>query len=211
MMLLKTFDSKASMDDRERSITARISTAAVDRDGDVMLPSGIDMSDYRKNPVVLFGHDAGSLPIGKAAWMKKTPNEVVAKTVLAKRPDEHPAAAEWVPDTIYSLFKQEILRAFSVGFTIEDAREADRKDVARFGENVRRIISKWKLLEFSVVPIPANQDALAMAVSKGMVQRDSWTLNEMGYAEWGEPSGQGVAIKMPRPLSVTVKPLRIRT
>jgi ribosomal protein L11 len=36
---------------------------------------------------------------------------------------------------------------------------------------VRRVYSKWKLLEVSVVSVPANQDALITAVQKGYVTR----------------------------------------
>ena len=174
----------------DRTVTARISTISVDRDGDVMLPSGIDTREFEKNPVVLFGHDSNSIPIGKATSITKGSKDVVAQVAFAKRPEAHPAALEWVPDTIHDLFKQKILNAFSVGFTIDDAREAGTKDVERFGEGVRRIISRWKLLEFSVVPIPANQDALALAVSKGFCPDSGYTFQELsshtGFLDVGQ-------------------------
>ena len=37
------------------------------------------------------------------------------------------------------------------------------------------MISKAKLIEVSCVPVPANQDALATAVSKGLITRDRAT------------------------------------
>ncbi len=36
-----------------------------------------------------------------------------------------------------------------------------------------------ELVEFSVVPIPANQDALALAVSKGYLKRGSFVAQEI--------------------------------
>jgi len=175
----KIFDTELKAEPGERTVVAQISTTAVDRDGDVMLPSGVDMTDFKRNPVVLFGHDAGRIPIGKAEGMRRHRNALEAKVRFADRPDSLPESQEWPPDTVFSLFQQGVLRAFSVGFTIDNSREADQKDAELFGEGVRRVITNWKLLEFSVVPIPANQDALAVAVSKGILRGDSWTAHEL--------------------------------
>jgi len=179
MTLTKIFDTKLRADPGERSVVARISTTAVDRDGDVMLPSGVDMTDFEKNPVVLFGHDAGRIPIGRADGMRRSRNTLEAKVKFAARPESLPEGQEWVPDTVFDLFQQGVLRAFSVGFTIDNAREADQKDIEMFGDGVTRVITNWKLLEFSVVPIPANQDALVTAISKGWIREGSWTANEL--------------------------------
>src|SRR6185503_3521783 len=47
--------------------TFTLSTKDVDRDGDRIDPNGWDLSAYRQNPVVLYGHDHKSLPIGKCS------------------------------------------------------------------------------------------------------------------------------------------------
>jgi HK97 family phage prohead protease len=165
--VLKAYSNRIDMKaDEPRTVVARISTTAVDRDGDVVLPSGLKLQEYRKNPVVLLNHDNGSLPIGKALSVQRDRDTVVAKVQFAERPAEHPEGAEWVPDTILSLFKQKVLRAFSVGFMPLDMRDANEKDRKKFGDHVRRVITDWNLLEFSVVPVPANQDALAVQVAK---------------------------------------------
>ena len=166
-IIVRAFSSDVTMKaDEERVVVAKISTTSVDREGDVVLPSGLKLQDFRKNPVVLLNHDSGRLPIGRALAVKRTSDAVIAKVQFAARPAEHPESAEWIPDTVHSLFKQGILRAFSVGFIPTDMRPANDKDQKRYGEDVRRIITQWKLMEFSVVPIPANQDALALEVAK---------------------------------------------
>tara|TARA_R110000803_G_scaffold179756_2_gene242152 strand:+ start:528 stop:1214 length:687 start_codon:yes stop_codon:yes gene_type:complete len=168
-------DVKAS---EPRTIVARISTTSVDREGDVVLPSGLKLTDYKKNPVVLLNHDNGSLPIGRALSVKRTSDAVIAKVQFAERPPEHPITAEWIPDTILSLFKQKILRAFSVGFMPTDMRDATDKDRKKYGEAANRIITQWDLMEFSVVPVPANQDALAVEVAKSSSWlTGAWNLN----------------------------------
>jgi HK97 family phage prohead protease len=202
LMTLKQFAPDLEVQDGERAVIARITTASVDRDGDVVLPSGADTRDFLENPVVLFGHDSSRVPVGKAVSMKRTPNDIKAKVEFAKRPDTHPDAVEWVPDTVLALFQQKVLRAFSIGFTIDDARDAGEKDLERFGKGARRIITRWKLLEFSVVPIPANQEALATAVSKGIVTAGMWTYDELDEAAKGPPLLIRSSVRGPEPLRV---------
>jgi HK97 family phage prohead protease len=194
----KILETKLSAKEGERAVIAKISTISVDRDGDVMLPSGADLTDYNKNPVVLFGHDAGQIPVGKAVAIQTRSRDIVAKVVFADRPPQHPDSQEWVPDTILSLFQQGMLNAFSVGFTIDDARDANRRDKARFGDGVQRVITDWKLVEFSVVPVPANQDALAVAVSKGFVAQGSWTHNTLELASFENDTPMLVVDTPPR-------------
>lgn len=151
-------------------VTARISVAVPDREGDVVLPSGLEATSFKRNPVVLLQHDQ-SRPIGRAVSLRTTSNAVVATMKFAERPDTHPDAAEWMPDTVRSLMKQGVLSAFSVGFRVprDGFRDATDKDMERFGAGTRRVITRWELLEFSVVSVPANAEALATAVSKGLV------------------------------------------
>lgn len=162
-----TTELKAASDGA-RTVTARISTIAPDRDGDVVLPRGMDAKNFKKNPVVLFAHDSWSLPVGKVKKLTRDTASISAEVEFAERPDSLPPEQEWLPDTIFDLFKQKILRAFSIGFSVKDAVRPEPKDLARFGDAVKFVIKEWELLELSVVPVPANQEALATAVSKGI-------------------------------------------
>lgn len=167
--VVKAMSADISVNDGERSVTAKISTIAVDRDGEVLMPSGLNSKEFEKNPVVFFGHNYYTLPVGKCVAIKRTDDAIIAKTVFADRPENHPADQEWLPDTLLSLYKQGVLKGFSVGFSPIESRPASDKDVEKFGAGVRRIFSKWKLLEYSVAPLPANQEAVATAVAKGWI------------------------------------------
>lgn len=158
--------------DGERSVVAKISTASMDHDGEVMLPSGADLSVYKANPVVLFAHDAGALPVGTGK-ISRYQNGLRAKVTFAERPASHPDAAEWLPDTLLHLFQKKVLRGFSIGAMVKEWREPTIGETRMHGDGLRRVITKWSLYEFSVVPIPANQEALAEAVSKGITPGDS--------------------------------------
>lgn len=152
--------------DDSRSFTATITTNAIDRDGEVLLPEGMRSKDFESNPVVFWNHNY-DMPIGKATDLSKQPNAWSATAELAKRPDGH--EGEWFPDTVHALMRQGIIRGVSVGFQPIESRNPSKKDVATFGDEVTRVYSKWNLLEFSVAPLQANQEALVTAVSKGLV------------------------------------------
>ena len=151
-----------------RTFTARITTDSLDRDGEVLIPGGMDAADYLKNPVVFWNHDY-STPIGTAKKIDKTANGWTAAGVMAARPKDHPEAAEWLPDTIHALMQQGVVRGVSVGFIPTETRKPSKADLEKYGDGLRGVHNRWKLLEFSVTPLPANQDALITTVSKGIV------------------------------------------
>lgn len=172
---VKTFSTDVDVYEGERAIKAKISTGTLDRDNEVLVPQGCNSQEFEANPVVYLNHNYYTLPIGKCVGLDRKGNSIIAKTVLAERPEDYPRDAEWVPDTLLSLFKQGIIKGFSVGFDPMDGgtREPTEKDKDNYGPSVKRIYSKWKLIEYSVAPLPANQEALCMAVSKGMKRTES--------------------------------------
>ncbi len=168
-MTFKYFDidkAKIDIEPEERAVISTISTAAVDRDKEVVLPQGADLKNYRKNPVVLWAHQSTTPPIGKMAWIKTDKNKgLIAKTIFA----ETDRANE-----VYELYKGGFLKAFSIGFMSRESREPKEQDLKNHPEwaEVRRIHSKWELFEYSAVPVPSNPEALAIAVNKGMELSD---------------------------------------
>ncbi len=151
---------------------ATISTDSVDRDGEVMVPQGMNSKDFERNPVMLWNHDPAQ-PIGRAISLRRGESAIEAEFVFAPRPDEY--EGDWFPDYVRGLVAANVLKAVSIGFMPMDGspRIASKGDVERYGPGVRRVFSKWKLLEVSVVSIPANQDALITAVRKGFVSRSA--------------------------------------
>lgn len=177
-MLRKTYIGKAEVDDDERTVTAVISTSAVDREKEVLLPKGADFEQYEKNPVVLWAHDYHSTPIGKALWIKSARKNITAKVRFA----ETDKAEE-----IYQLFKGHFLNAFSVGFLpAEDGSHPPTPDEVKKNPEwaeAKRIYDKWELLEFSAVPVPANPEALATAVKSKDISISRELQDELGIEE----------------------------
>lgn len=162
----KQYSAKMSLTDGERAVIARISTKAVDRDGEVLIPQGCDATDFEKSPTVFYNHDY-AMPVGRCDGIRRHADHIEAKTRFADRPDGH--EGEWMPDTVFSLLQQGIINGFSVGFLPIEGRHPCKKDREQLGSRVRYVYSKWKMLEYSVAPLPANQDALVLAVGKGIV------------------------------------------
>jgi hypothetical protein len=144
----------------DRTEVSKITTEAVDRDREIVVAKGIDLAAFRSNPVVLLNHNWTGLPLGKALWVKNEGNGLSAKTQYAKRPQDH--TGEWVPESVYSLIKQDMLPGKSIGFLPLEARPPEKAEIAQRPElkDVRRIITKSILLEYSVVGIPSNPEAL---------------------------------------------------
>lgn len=165
----KTFIAKSDTDSKSRTVTSLISTQVVDRDGDVVIAQGMDARDFIKSPTVFYNHNY-DLPIGTGV-LSKGDDYIKAVTTFPKRPDDH--EGEWFPSTILSLFVAKVIRGFSIGFDpIQGGvRRATKADVEKFGEGVTQVINKWKLFEYSVAPLPANQDALSLAVSKSIITK----------------------------------------
>jgi HK97 family phage prohead protease len=141
-----TAEIKASEDKRE--ISAIGSSSNVDRDREVVSIKGLDIKQYKKNPVLLWAHDHRGLPIGKATSITKTKDgELKFKLEFAEE-DVNPFA-----DSVYKLYKAGFLNSFSIGF-LPDYKEIE------YDEKTQVIhINKSELLELSCVPIGANSDA----------------------------------------------------
>lgn len=144
--LFKQFATEIKAVADTRTIKFLISTDAIDRDGDSIDPKGWDLTNYMKSPVVLWSHDYSQPPVAKATSVESTKNGLAATA-------EFPAKGVYpFADTVYELLKGGFLSASSVGFRPIDGVPAE----GRKGMNYL----KQELLEFSVVPVPANPEAL---------------------------------------------------
>lgn len=132
----------------DRQVRVIVSTADVDRAGDIIEPSGIDFAAYRKNPVVLYQHDHDE-PIARCAEIGVVNGRVEA---LVQFPD---AGASEDSDKVYNLIKAGVLNAVSIGFIPVEYIPMDPKEP--WGP--RKYVS-CECIEFSIVSVPCNSNAL---------------------------------------------------
>lgn len=151
--LFKTFSAEVKALPDSRTIKFLISTDAIDRDGDTLDPSGWDLKAYLANPVVLWGHDYSGLPVAKAISLETTPHGLAATAAFPEK------GVHTFADTVYELLKGGFLSAASVGFRPIEYTEIPERSGGGFRGCGRNYV-KQELLEFSVVPIPANPEAL---------------------------------------------------
>lgn len=166
-MKKKTLSASVNANEGGR-IVAKLTTDSVDRDGEVLIPQGMNAKDYENNPVLFYNHDYAN-PIGTVANLKRKDNAVVGELRFAQRPEDY--KGDFFPTFVETLIRQGIVKGISVGFVPEEggARHATKADKSKFGTGIKKVFNKWKLLEVSVAPLPANQDALVQAVDKGLV------------------------------------------
>lgn len=132
----------------DRTVDFVASTNAVDSHGEVV-EQDWRLEDYLANPVVLYAHNNRELPIGRATNVGVRNGRLEATIKLASA-EANPRAEE-----VWKLIQEGVLRAVSVGFMPTDGRYETRDGNEIF---------VWKspiLKEISVVPVPANQQALA--------------------------------------------------
>lgn len=139
--LTMSFDNASTKDLGDGVLEAIITTSSLDRYNESIDAEGIDTSAYMNNPVVLYGHDYEGLPIGKTLKLTGTKKKWTARFQLAI--EEYPFAA-----TVYAMVKAGYLNAVSIGGLVRE-----------WSEDYRTIL-KLEMVEFSVVPVPANPEAL---------------------------------------------------
>lgn len=184
---------KWKLDEGSRSVTQYMSTRHIDRDGEIVIPGGMVLSEYRKNPIKIWGHRYDLPPIGVNDPVGIDVNGIKAKTTYDDNPDNKPASIAW------GLRKKGMLRTSSVGFIrLESMTRADsrfmpalKKLMGKFPEltdrtadRVKRITTKALLLEDSDVTIPANINATTLAVAKGELGIDAEGLELLGFKDF---------------------------
>lgn len=139
------------INESEMSFPAVISTIDVDRVEDTMVPEGCQTENYRRNPVVFFGHQELALPIAYAVTRDSRQlqvaiepgRRVVSRAFCVQR-------GKWAEEAaaIFELIAEGGLSGVSIGFNPIEWVNIENS----WG---RRYIA-WDLLEWSVVGIPCN-------------------------------------------------------
>ena len=135
------------------------SVKEVDRSGYLMLPTAFEkwLDRFKANPVMCWCHSLNMPPpIGHITSIEIVDGglKFVAKFASTKFAQE-----------IFTLFKEKVLRAFSVQFIPHASRDPNEEEKAQFGDTLLRVGEEVELLEISPVPVPAVASALT---SKGL-------------------------------------------
>jgi HK97 family phage prohead protease len=133
-----------------RQVKVVANSGLPDRVGDVLVASGCDLRNYRKNPVVLWQHDPAR-PVGNAS-VYVAGDQLHAVITFA------PAGASRDADEACALMKNGVVGAVSVGF------KPISSEPIRGGLGGLKYTA-WELCELSCVSVPCDPDALVIARS----------------------------------------------
>lgn len=139
-----------SLEDGSVYIEGWANKAVVDRGKDLISAKAWDLSNYKKNSIILFNHDH-TKPIGKMIAVEPKDEGLFVKGRISNSKDPEISR-------IRDLVKEGILNSLSVGIMV---RDEDIKD----GVNV---IKSVELHEVSVVAVPMNQDSQFTVTAKSM-------------------------------------------
>jgi hypothetical protein len=161
-----------------------VTTPDVDRVNEILLPKGGDSSQAH---TVFWGHDYDKV-LGSLMWQQPKKKGVLAKTQFAK---------DSFSEEKWQQVKEGHLRTWSVGYIpTQSYWQGYNDDFEKIAEKVQAqypdidvsaakiITTKWIELEYSLVGVPMNPNAVNLAIQKGL-----WT-NEDIVASSGSDAAE---------------------
>jgi len=150
---IKHLSSKVKAVNDDGSVRFRLTNYQVDRHGEVVVPDGVDLTNFKNNPIVLFGHGfETSVPIGKFKPNSfEVTKDYVDGDIIFDDKGLDPFA-----EMIGNKVRNGFLNMGSIGFM---PKTISNDPVLPKQTGVT--IQKWEPYEFSVVPIPSNTGAAA--------------------------------------------------
>lgn len=155
-----------------------VSTREVDRDGEVVMPGGLMLDEFKSTGMpVLFGHDYRSPPIGNDLWIKAYPRKNPFGLLARTQYDMADATAA----AIFGKKQRGVMRSQSIGFLPTEVKRNGEQgwddllkgfgksygdDYAHAVSQARNVITKGILWEHSDVSVPSNPFANQVAVSR---------------------------------------------
>lgn len=139
-----------------------------DRDDDILLMKGLEVSNFEKAPRMFYNHKSFDYPIGKWSDFEKTDTQYIASDLFHKETEESLIVSK--------LVNKGFLNTASAGFMLIDYERDKDKNAW--------ILSETELFETSVVNIPANTEA-QIQLSKHWNEFDTQTKEflKINYSE----------------------------
>lgn len=136
----------------ERELEFIATKPSDDREGDTIEPLGMDVEPFKKNPVYLWSHNRGMLPIGRVTKIETGEGGILANVKFKE---------DKFSEQVFQDYLNGFLNAVSVGFKPKNMEEKENGGI--------RFLTT-ELLELSAVTVPAHREAL--------IQRE---LNKRGF------------------------------
>lgn len=163
LLLDSIIDEQPTFDINRMCATTTISTPTPDRSEDVVVPSGISLANYIRNPVVYFDHGFDcTIPIAKSEdpdgnnTVQLLEDRAIATSYFS------PSIRESVQ--IFDLIVEKFVRAASIHFTPIEAEVRTNHVTSR--DRPGLYIAACELLEWSWVGVPDNPEAVTKLLDR---------------------------------------------
>lgn len=161
--------------DETRTVQFVISSERRDRHGTVLSLDGWDLDSYHRNPIVGYQHDV----YGDSFLQSPNPDSVIGKgrvfreaNYLVAEVEFEPAEINPLADKVFKKVKFGTLRSASVGFLPLEKGRWGKDEEGRDGKNPTFYFGKRELLEFSIVNIPSNSDAVRRQLEDEILEEE---------------------------------------
>lgn len=153
-MTLDDADVERGVDDNPRLHRITIFKNERARSGPELALEGLSTDDYERNPIVAFAHRTDDIPIGRTEKLNRSAKAIKADFTFL--PDD-PIAAR-----VENAWNHGYIQAASVAWLTLETERIKGEDADPFtGQGYRD--TRSNLLEWSLVPVPADAEALRAA------------------------------------------------
>jgi hypothetical protein len=170
---LRTYEpaQMEAVNETEKSIVYTITSSSIDRYKEIVDPHGLDLTNFRRSKRTVFWNHDTDRPIGRSMWEKKKGETWIAKVEFAD------GVTDFATD-IWKLAKSGFIGMTSIGFqpksfewrALKDVKDLNPPNVKDFDKEMNLLIwRKSELLEYSVVGIGANPDAVQLEKAMSLV------------------------------------------
>lgn len=156
------------IDRNERLVSGLVCTDSTDMDNEIVVPSGFDMSYFPGQvKAVYLNHDYASLPVAtcRKLQLDASGTRLYCQTFVRRGA---------IGDDLLLAIEDGAVNGFSVGFKALEYGPPTHAEKAYHGADC--VVRKAKLLEYSIVAMPANPTALINLATKGLIRRESAVL-----------------------------------
>ncbi len=156
-----------------RIVQYKFTDATTDRYGDRITAKGVKLDKYRANPIVLGFHNSYTFPIGATikAWYEKSDDSVKGWVLFFDSNIDDTGISE----STFKFVTSGAVKTGSIGFipVAGKVRKPTEEEKTTYGmTDWGYIYDEIELLEYSIVPLPANPSSMSEPISKSFTKKD---------------------------------------
>ena len=148
----------------ERCDVSTITSKAVDNEGDIVIPGGLNFERFYDNGSAV-NYQHSSVRVGRCLWIKAKGDKLIAKTQYDRAPKDWTASKPWVSDMVFDAVCKGVLTGKSITLLPEEDRPPTDQEVAL---GAKRVVTKGTVLEYSVCRAPVNPEAIVEEIKKAL-------------------------------------------